>query len=109
MTPQDFSRLESKVDQLTDAVNRLVLIEERQMTQGQRIGALEQRAAVLESAQVTAERNFANAIATAEAKAAEATMRVDRKVDKWVNFGIGAWSLAATGFAVWQTIHPGLK
>jgi hypothetical protein len=49
-TDSDFLRLENKVDKLTDAVMRLVLIEERQTTQGERIGACEAKIAVNESA-----------------------------------------------------------
>ena len=33
MTDDDFRRLESKVDKLTDAVGKLILFEERQATQ----------------------------------------------------------------------------
>lgn len=68
----DFARLEHKVDKLTDAVSKLVLIEERQVVQGQRVGALEQRVAALETAVAV----------------------VDKKVDQWVNRGIGVWALA---------------
>lgn len=68
----DFARLEAKVDKLTDAVSKLVLIEERQVVQGQRVGALEQRVAALEVALAV----------------------VDKKVDQWVNRGIGVWALA---------------
>ena len=41
MTDDDFRRLESKVDKLTDAVGKLILFEERQATQGERIGSVE--------------------------------------------------------------------
>jgi uncharacterized coiled-coil protein SlyX len=76
----DFKRLESKVDKLTDAVMRLVLIEERQTTQGERIGACE-----------------------AKIVATETTVhRVDRKVDQWINRGIGVWAVAVVLFAVMQ-------
>ena len=73
-----FERLERKVDKLTDAVMRLVLIEERQSTQGERIGALEQRAAMIETS----------------------TQKTDRKVEQWINRGIGAWGIAALVFVV---------
>jgi hypothetical protein len=77
-TDPDFLRLEAKVDKLTDAVMRLVLIEERQTTQGERIGQCETKIAVNEAA-----------IAKAE-----------RKVDQWVNRGIGVWLAVATVFAI---------
>ena len=77
---EDFRRLEEKVDKLTDAVTKLVLIEERQTTQGARIGALEQRVA-------------ANEVVAA---------KTEQTVHKWVNRGIGVWALAAVIFAMAQ-------
>jgi hypothetical protein len=77
---EDFRRLESKVDKLTDAVTRLILLEERQTNQGERIGATESRCAVLESG----------------------LQRTDRKVDQWVNRGVGVWAAAAVIFTIVQ-------
>jgi len=45
MTDDDFRRLEGKVDKLGDAVQKLILVEERQANQGERIGRVEQRVA----------------------------------------------------------------
>ena len=67
-----FMRLEAKVDKLTDAVMRLVVIEERQTAQAERIGAVEAKVTATEAAIVT----------------------VDRRVDQWVNRGIGIWLAA---------------
>ena len=78
----DLLRIERKVDRLSDAVEKLVLIEERQTTQGGRIGAIEQRVAACEASQ-------------------QAT---DRKVDMWINRGIGVWALAATLLAAAKTL-----
>lgn len=44
----DLVRLEAKVDRLSEAVTRLVLFEERQMTQGQHLAAVEARLKALE-------------------------------------------------------------
>ena len=77
---QDFQRLEAKVDKLTDAVMRLVLIEERQTTQGERIGACETKLAVNEAA----------------------ISKTDRKVDQWVNRGVGVWLAAVVLFTLAQ-------
>lgn len=77
---EDFRRLEEKVDKLTDAVMRLVLLEERQSNQAERIVMVEQR------------------IASNEALIA----RVDNKVERWINRGIGAWALAAVVFTMVQ-------
>jgi hypothetical protein len=77
---QDFQRLENKVDKLTDAVMRLVLIEERQTTQGERIGACETKIAVNEAA----------------------IAKTDRKVDQWINRGVGVWLAAMVLFTLAQ-------
>lgn len=78
MTDDDFKRLENKVDKLTDAVGKLILFEERQATQGTRIGNVETK---LEIHNVHLQR-------------------IDKKVDQWVNRGIGVWAAAAVVFAL---------
>lgn len=80
---EDFKRLETKVDRLTEAISKLVLIEERQLTQGQRIGTVEQRCTAIEVTQLAA----------------------DRKLDQWINRGIGVWALAVTIFAIFKAFH----
>jgi hypothetical protein len=80
MTDDDFRRLESKVDKLTDAVGKLILFEERQATQGARIGAVEAQISVHDAA----------------------LHRVDRKIDQWVNRGMGVWAAAAVVFSLVQ-------
>ena len=80
MTDDDFKRLETKVDKLTDAVTRLVLVEERISNQGERIGKVEQRMAANETSH----------------------SKRDRKVEMWINRGIGVWGLAVTLFALVQ-------
>lgn len=80
MTDDDFKRLESKVDKLSDAIQRLILIEERQSSQGERIGKVEQRVASVE-----VQHN-----------------KLDTKVERWINRGIGVWGLAVTLFALLQ-------
>lgn len=78
MTDDDFKRLENKVDKLTDAVGKLILFEERQATQGTRIGNVETK---LEIHNVHLQR-------------------IDKKVDQWVNRGVGVWAAAAVVFAL---------
>jgi hypothetical protein len=78
MTDDDFKRLEAKVDKLTDAVGKLILFEERQANQGERIGAVEAKCSVHDTS----------------------ISRVDRKVDQWVNRGIGVWAAAAIVFSL---------
>jgi hypothetical protein len=78
MTDDDFRRLESKVDKLTDAVGKLILFEERQANQGARIGDVETKIGIHDAA----------------------LQRVDKKVDQWVNRGVGVWAAAAIVFAL---------
>jgi hypothetical protein len=80
VTDDDFRRLESKVDKLNDAVGKLILIEERQANQGVRIGAVEAQLSVQEAM----------------------LQRVDRKVDQWVNRGVGIWAAAAIVYSLIQ-------
>lgn len=61
----DLLRLEQKVDGLTDAINKLVLFEERQFVQGQALVSLTER--VSES---------------------------EKKLAMWINRGIGVWAVA---------------
>lgn len=78
LASEDFRRLESKVDKLTDAVTRLILVEERQTTQGERLGKVEVTLATHELS-ITTNR---------------------AEIDRWVQRGIGAWAVAAVLFAI---------
>lgn len=80
MTDDDFRRLENKVDKLTDAVSKLILVEERLANQGERIGRVEASVAVVETQ----------------------TSKIDKKLDQWVNRGIGVWAAAAFLFTIIQ-------
>ena len=76
-------RLETKIDKMVEALNTLVIVEERQSNQKTMIDELRV------------------AIKTLETKAEE----LDRKVDRWANRGIGVWSIVTTlwvifGFAI---------
>jgi uncharacterized protein with PhoU and TrkA domain len=73
-----FLRLEAKVDKLTDAVMRLVVIEERQTAQAERMTTVETKVTANDAA----------------------IIKVDRKVDQWVNRGIGVWLAAVSVFAL---------
>lgn len=80
MTDDDFRRLEDKVDKMADAVMKLVLVEERQTNQGERIGRVEQRVAAVETA----------------------TSKTDRTLQMWINRGIGVWGVAVVVFTLVQ-------
>lgn len=91
---EELSRLEGKVDKCLEAIERLVLIDERQIVQGQRMGHLEQRCAAIE-VQLQAQVE----------KVTAANSETRQKLDKWINFGLGAYALAATAFTVYQGVH----
>ena len=88
-TSELFRRLESKVDNLTAAVLRLVVVEERQSVQGARIGALEQNAGAM-----------AAKIDAATTASVAGISGLDLKVERWINRGIGVWGLAIALFAL---------
>lgn len=70
-TKEDVIRLEETVRDLASAVKQMILIDERQKVQGERIGKLEKD----------------NAALTKEVEL------LQRKVDSWINRGIGAWAV----------------
>jgi hypothetical protein len=73
VTPE-LDRLERKVDTLLEAVTKLVLFEERQSVQSLAITSLANR-----------------------------TDDVEKKLDMWINRGVGAWAIAATALTLYQT------
>lgn len=77
----NLTSIERRLDRLADAVEKLVLIEERQSAQGARIDTVEVRISAVE----------------------KSVQDTDKKVDKWINRGIGAWALAATVFGLLKT------
>jgi hypothetical protein len=80
MTDDDFRRLEGKVDKMADAVMKLVLVEERQANQGERIGRVEQRVAAVKASAI----------------------KTDRTLQMWINRGIGVWGVAVVVFTLVQ-------
>jgi hypothetical protein len=84
MSPDAFTRLEGKVDKLTEAITQLVRVEERQITQGGRIASLEDRATKTE----------ANWQAT------------DRKLDQWINRGVGVWGVVVAVWTIYLAMRP---
>ena len=65
------ARFERKLDQLNDAVSKLILLEERQITQAARLAVVESHI----------EQNDARIAKT------------DAKVEKWINRGWGIWAV----------------
>lgn len=73
-TMDQMERLEAKVDKLIDAVQRLVVIEERQRATGERIGVVESR----------------------QDKTEENLMLLRRDHEKWTNRIIGGYFAVAS-------------
>lgn len=78
--PFDFSRLERKVDKLTEALQELIRFEERQINQEKRISDLETDVGVLRT-----KIDFQKEI-----------------MDKWIQRGITVWVIAGIVFAVFK-------
>jgi hypothetical protein len=72
-SPSQLSRLERKLDQLAEAVSRLVLFEERQSNQNHRLEVAEKGLETL----------------------ARAQLESDKKVDRLINRGVGIWAVVA--------------
>lgn len=70
ISPTDFKRLERKVDTLVDKLSKLIIFEERQTQQGARVGDLETELALLK----------------------QEVSVLDKKLDRWINRGIGIWA-----------------
>jgi hypothetical protein len=105
VTPDDFNRVEAKVDQCLEAIGRLILLDERQNVQGQRIRDIEQRASALEASLLTMEREFVKEMAGVKQEAAKELAKTQQKLDQWINYGIGAWFIATGAFTVWRSFH----
>jgi len=83
----DLRRLEDKVDKITDALNKLVLVEERQTNQGVRIGELEREVVALRTSGSS----------------------TDKELARWVNRGIGVWVAVGILFAAFTTYIEVIK
>lgn len=89
ITEERAARIEDKIDELTKAIQKLILIDERQMEHGKRVGALEERCADLEKQVMAAESVLNTKVAAVKAT-----------VDKAIWMG--------TGMAIVLTILWGL-
>ena len=78
----DIQRLEAKLDKLTEAVMRLVILEERQTHTSEMLHTLQ--------AKITVQDDL---------------IRMhERKLEKWINRGIGAWGLVCVSWAILELI-----
>ncbi len=95
----DLFRLETKVDTLTTAINRLVLFEERQ--------AVQALAIITNSNELKDVReNLTARLEATEAKLTERVVLAEVKLAMWINRGIGVWALAVTLFTVYKAVAP---
>lgn len=85
ISQQDFDRLEDKIDKMAVALTALILVEERQTNQGVRIGGAETNIGILQ-AQFTS---------------------MDKKLDRWINMGIGVWGVLLVLFALFKQFFSG--
>jgi hypothetical protein len=76
----DFDRLEAKVDILVERLEKVILFEERQKNQMKELNDLSAEITVLKAAQVA----------------------TDKKVDQWINRGMGVWALAGVMWAIFE-------
>ena len=93
ISAMDFQRLEDKIDRMATALEKLVLIEERQTNQAIAITELR---AVAEANKLAVER--VNELCR------NSIDRVEKKVDQWINRGIGVWALAGVAFVLFQAL-----
>lgn len=80
VSAKDFERLEAKFDRMAEAVENLVLIEERQTKQNERLGILEVR-------QQSIEDEFRG---------------LQRRVDRWVNMMFGAFGVLTLAWEIFR-------
>lgn len=81
-TQLGLARLERKVDKITSILSKFILVEERQSNQR---AELDELAKDVKAITVRIER-------------------IERKVDKWVNFGVGGWAVITCAWAIYTLI-----
>lgn len=77
-TSGDIDRLIQEIRELRHDIKPAILMEERQAEQGKRLGILEGRMSVDEAV----------------------TIKLEKKVDQWINRGIGVWIAAFALFTL---------
>lgn len=93
VSEERFLSLETKIDKLAEAVMKLVLIDERQITQGTRIGKVEEEIGKLH-AKLEAELGHLRA----------SNLALEREVNKWKNFAVGAWAVVVVAWALYTKL-----
>lgn len=83
-TDADFERLEKKVDGLVAAIETLIRVEERQVAHAERILSAETRLAAMEASMTL----------------------IDRKLERWINRGVGVWAVVMIVWTVYLAWRP---
>lgn len=73
-----FYRLESKVDKLAEALNELIILNERQIVMQERIAKLEE----------------------ADSRHSNRIIEIDQKLNKWINMGVGGWGVVMVIYTI---------
>ena len=87
----DFQRLEKKLDSMSEKVEALILIEERQTGHSDRLKILEARSTALED----------HIRLNKEALSAD-ILRANARIDKWLHLGMGGWTAAVVAFEAFR-------
>lgn len=82
MDNQDLLRLEGKIDEMSDAIKSLIIIEERQANHTTEINDMKKRV---------------------EAMGVEQG-KINRRIDRLVNMVIGGWAVLVVLFEVYKTV-----
>lgn len=85
VTREDITRLEKKLDKVSDSIEAFIRMEERQNAHAERLGKLEVARDALASKVDSQERNL----------------------DRWVTRGITVWILAGLAFTAYRTFLLG--
>lgn len=81
--PEDrVQRLEDKLDEINSSLQKLILIDERQMRQGERLGTIEERMSKIEMAH----------------------LQLNATVSKWIWFGTGIVTSLTITFSLVQAV-----
>lgn len=86
---EDFTRLERKVDKLSDSIDKLVLIEERQTNQSQKLHDMQNAFEVFKVETIKDNQAHDRKL-----------LDLEKKQDTWINRGVGIWAAVLVIFAL---------
>lgn len=95
---EDFKRLEEKVDQLGNALGKLILFEDRQARMGERLGEMDR----------TIVGNYTDLLSKYSAYSESANKRITElkdQVNRWQNLVLGGWAVFTVTVSVAVTAY----